>query len=103
MWEDLNIIFLAVFKHHDYSFGQDVRLQQEGAPIGLKISGAVGKVVMVAWVRRFKARMTLAAAQVAGAWSERQKMFHGGSFLKLADDNMDIQNPEAQNLEMSGF
>ena len=24
-------------------------------------------------------------------------MFHGGSFLKLADDNMDIQNPEAQN------
>ena len=42
-------------------------------------------------------------SQVAGAWSERQKMFHGGSFLKLADDNMDIQNPEAQNREMSGF
>ena len=41
--------------------------------------------------------------QVAGAWTERQKMFHGGSFLKLADDNMDIQNPEAQNREMSGF
>ena len=41
--------------------------------------------------------------QVAGACSERQKMFHGGSFLKLADDNMDIQNPEAQNREMSGF
>ena len=40
---------------------------------------------------------------VAGAWSERKKMFHGGSFLKLADDNMDIQNPEAQNRELSGF
>ena len=40
---------------------------------------------------------------VAGAWTERQKMFHGGSFLKLADDNMDIQNPEAQNRELSGF
>ena len=40
---------------------------------------------------------------VAGAWTEREKMFHGGSFLKLADDNMDIQNPEAQNREMSGF
>ena len=26
--------------------------------------------------------------QVAGAWSERQKMFHGGSFLKLADDDV---------------
>ena len=42
-------------------------------------------------------------ALVAGAWTEREKMFHGGSFLKLADDNMDIQNPEAQNREMSGF
>ena len=40
---------------------------------------------------------------VAGAWTEREKMFHGGSFLKLADDNMDIQNPEAQNRVFSGF
>ena len=43
------------------------------------------------------------STQMAGAWTERQKMFHGGSFLKLADDNMDIQNPEAQNRELSGF
>ena len=42
-------------------------------------------------------------AHVAGAWTEREKMYHGGSFLKLADDNMDIQNPEAQNRELSGF
>ena len=27
-------------------------------------------------------------AQVAGAWTERKKMFHGGSFLKLADDDV---------------
>jgi len=47
--------------------------------------------------------LNIAPSQVAGAWSERQKMFHGGSFLKLADDNMDIQNPEAQNREPSGF
>ena len=40
---------------------------------------------------------------VAGAWTERKKMNHGGSFLKLADDNMDIQNPEAQNRVLSGF
>ena len=40
---------------------------------------------------------------VAGAWTEREKMFHGGSFLKLADDIMDIQNPEAQNRDFSGF
>ena len=40
---------------------------------------------------------------MAGAWTERKKIFHGGSFLKLADDNMDIQNPEAQNRDFSGF
>ena len=40
---------------------------------------------------------------VAGAWTERQKMFLGGSFLKLADDNKYIKNPEAQNWEVRGF
>ena len=45
----------------------------------------------------------LSVALVAGAWTEREKMYHGGSFLKLADDNMDIQNPEAQNRELAGF
>ena len=28
------------------------------------------------------------ATHVAGAWTERQKMFLGGSFLKLADDDV---------------
>ena len=40
---------------------------------------------------------------VAGAWSKRKKMFLGGSFLKLADDNKYIKNPEAQNREVRGF
>ena len=40
---------------------------------------------------------------VAGACSEREKMFLGGSFLKLADDNKYIKNPEAQNREVRGF
>ena len=40
---------------------------------------------------------------VAGAWTERKKMYHGGSFLKLADDFKYIKNPEAQNPEVRGF
>ena len=32
--------------------------------------------------------MNFLTPQVAGAWSERKKMFHGGSFLKLADDDV---------------
>ena len=51
----------------------------------------------------FNVVLALWATLVAGAWTEREKMYHGGSFLKLADDNMDIQNPEAQNRELSGF
>ena len=47
--------------------------------------------------------MLISNTLVAGAWTEREKMYHGGSFLKLADDNMDIQNPEAQNRAISGF
>ena len=50
-----------------------------------------------------KERKSINISLVAGAWTEREKMYHGGSFLKLADDNMDIQNPEAQNRELAGF
>ena len=53
---------LTVFKHHYYSFGQEIKLQTDGGPIGLKISGAVGKVVMMAWVRDFKIKMCEATA-----------------------------------------
>ena len=35
-------------------------------------------------------------ALVAGAWTERKKIFHGGSFLKLADDKLKAQNPEVR-------
>ena len=45
----------------------------------------------------------LLGALVAGAWTERQKMYHGGSFLKLADDDVYIENPKAQNRGLRGF
>ena len=45
----------------------------------------------------------LHCALVAGAWTERKEMYHGGSFLKLADDNKYIKYPEAQNPEVRGF
>ena len=39
---------------------------------------------------------------MAGAWSERKKMFHGGSFFKLADDNkyIKILNLRIQKLKI---
>ena len=42
-------------------------------------------------------------ALVAGAWTERKKMYHGGSFLKLVYDNVKIKNPKAQNRGLRGF
>ena len=54
-------------------------------------------------IDKFSVGISAYQTLVAGAWTERKKMYHGGSFLKLADDNMDIQNPEAQNRELSGF
>ena len=57
---------LAVFKQHYYSFDNgEVRIQKDGGPIGLKISGAVGKVVMMAWVQQYKTKMREACA---GMW-----------------------------------
>ena len=40
---------------------------------------------------------------LAGTFSETKKMFLGGSFLKLADDNKYIKNPDAQNRALRGF
>ena len=66
---------LAVFKHHYYSFDQDVKLQQDGAPIGMKISGAVGKVVMMAWVKEYKAKMEKATASLPDAEQHLHQLY----------------------------
>ena len=54
------------------------------------------------WLLLADSAPTMGWALVAGAWTERKKMYHGGSFLKLADDNKYIKNPEAQNPEVRG-
>ena len=68
-----------------------------------KLEVKEGGVPGVGTALRFPSNLACKSSLVAGAWTEREKMYHGGSFLKLADDNMDIQNPEAQNRELSGF
>ena len=51
----------------------------------------------------FRFKQNINDSLVAGAWTERKKMFLGGSFLKLADDDEYIENPKAQNREVRGF
>ena len=43
----------ACMSHHLYFLHQDVMHQDRGGPIGLKLSGALAKVYMVHWCRRF--------------------------------------------------
>ena len=80
---------LAVFKHHDYSFGQEVRVQQEGAPIGLKISGAVGKVVMMAWVKEYKAKMEEATASLPDAEQHLHQLYVGDYNTVMEDSHLE--------------
>ena len=49
---------------HTYSVGADGRLQSGGGPIGLKLSGAVSKVFMVNWCKKFKSKMMITTADL---------------------------------------
>ena len=66
---------LAVFGSHYYSFNGEVKLQQEGGPIGLKVSGSVGKVVMLSWSRELKARIARAAANIPSFHLHLHKLY----------------------------
>ena len=57
---------LAVFQNHYYSFDGEVRLQDDGAPIGLELSGNAVKVQMLSWCRSFQARLAEATLQLPG-------------------------------------
>ena len=46
--------------HHLYSLNKETLLQDEGAPIGLRLAGAAAKVFMVDWCERFKEKLAVA-------------------------------------------
>ena len=56
----LEVLIKKVMGNHTYSFNGINKLQLEGGPIGLKLSGAIAKVVMLSWSKRFLATTTAA-------------------------------------------
>ena len=40
---------------------------------------------------------------MAGTWSETKLIYHSGFFLKLAHDNVYVNNPKDHNRELRGF
>ena len=61
----LELLVVKVMGNHCYSVNGVNKVQLEGGPIGLKLSGALAKVVMLSWSRRFKAATTIALADFA--------------------------------------
>ena len=49
----IRIATLAVLKNHTYQFNEQVKLQTDGSPIGLELAGAMARVVMLWWDKKF--------------------------------------------------
>ena len=49
----IKVAMLAVLKNHTYQFNKDARRQDDGGPIGLELAGAMARVVMLWWDKRF--------------------------------------------------
>ena len=56
---------LKVMNNHCYSVDGANKVQLEGGPIGLKLSGALAKVVMLSWSRKFKTILSAALEEFA--------------------------------------
>ena len=49
----LKIAMLAVLSNHTYQFGGEIRLQRDDGPIGLELVGAMARVTMIWWDKKF--------------------------------------------------
>ena len=56
--EALSVALKFIMKHHVYTFNNEMRLQQEGGPIGLELTGVIAQVFMVWWDRQLKSKLT---------------------------------------------
>ena len=61
----LELMIKKVMNNHSYSFNGINKLQLLGGPIGLKLSGALAKVCMLSWSRRFLTTITAATTDLA--------------------------------------
>ena len=60
----LKVAVKACLENHSYSLGSDWRRQAGGGAIGLKLTGAIAKVFMVWWCRKFGQTLRAATADL---------------------------------------
>ena len=62
--EALRVALLTVLKTHTYEFAGAIKLQRNGGPIGMELTGVVAQVFMVWWDREFRERLRRANCQM---------------------------------------
>ena len=55
--EALRIVLMTVLQTHTYEFAGQLKLQKEGGPIGMELTGVVAQVFMVWWDRQLQGRL----------------------------------------------
>ena len=54
----LHIAIKFIMKNHTYTFGNQIRKQSNGGPIGVDITGAIAQIFMMWWDKEFKTRLS---------------------------------------------
>ena len=54
----LHIAIKFVMNNHTYTFGNQIRKQAKGGPIGLDITGAIAQIYMIWWAEELKSRLS---------------------------------------------
>ena len=52
----LHIAIKFIMNNHTYTFGNQIRKQSKGGPIGLDITGAIAQIYMIWWAEELKIR-----------------------------------------------
>ena len=54
----LHIAIKFVMNNHTYTFGNHIRKQSKGGPIGLDLTRAIGQIYMIWWAEELKSRLS---------------------------------------------
>ena len=55
--EAMKVVISFIMENHLYTFDGQIKLQSEGGPIGLQLTGVLAQLFMVLWDRQFKIKM----------------------------------------------
>ena len=69
--KSIEIMIIATLENHIYKFGNEIRRQKEGGPIGLAITGEIADCYMLNWDKEFLKKMK--ALEIDPALYERFK------------------------------